>query len=194
MLAKKTVYGLAVLTIFITSSFIATAGTIDFESYADGANLNGVDLGDVTLSTPGGNVEVFDDRFTVGYHSATKAIFNGNPFPQTNPLVGVFDTPVVSVSLWAGDDHSDTNDSWTLSVYDAAVGGTLLGTVTENGAGWNGNQYRQLSLSFPGIVRFEATSDTGVGFDDLSYVIPEPGTLALALAGLLACTTLRKRA
>jgi hypothetical protein len=174
-----------VLTLFLSSNSTATTITIDFESFADGVNLDGVDLGDVTLSSSSGIVEVFDNRDTVGYHSATQAIFNGPPYPP-GALVGVFDSPVSMVSLWAGDDHPDADDSWTLRVYDAAVGGNLLGTVTENAAPWDGSPYRELSLSGANILRFEASSDTGVGFDDLSYtLVPEPGTFALSLLGLM---------
>jgi hypothetical protein len=177
----------------------AAAVIIDFEAYADGQNLNGVNLGGVTFTAPAGVVEVYDNRFGVSFNSPTKAIANLNPSPaQDNPLVGVFDLPTNFVSLWGGDVGGDT-ESWELSAYDAAVGGNLLGTV--NSGAWIGSPYRQLSITAPGILRIEARhfgSPFGMGFDDLEFrPIPEPATWAvcgLALAGLCGWQVRRKLA
>lgn len=183
-------------TVLLAFSATASALLIDFESYADGQNLHGVNLGGVTLTNPSGSIEVFDDRFGVGFRSGTKAIgsFNG---PETiNPLVGVFDSAVSFVSLWAGDAGNDL-DNWTLNLYDATVGGNLLGSF--NSGDWSGDPYRQLSGSFANIWRFEATWNgptcCGIGFDDLEFrfsetpTVPAPSILTLffiAMASLRA--------
>ena len=183
---KKTFIKCAATFALLNCVSMVDAALIDFEAYADTQNLHGVNLGGVTLTTPSARVEVYDDRFTVGYHSATKAIFNGDVLPQSNPLVGVFDAPVSMVSLWAGDDHPDADDAWELRVYSDAAGTNLVGTIADNSSPWNGNDYHQLTLSFPSILRFEAWSSTAVGYDDLEFTpVPEPGTIVIALVGLL---------
>jgi hypothetical protein len=166
--------------------------TIDFEAFADRANLYGVNLGGVTLTNPSGKVEIFDDRFGVYYHSATKAIASSSGCSSVNPLVGVFDKPVCYVSLWGGDaGTSPETDSWELLAFDAPVGGNLLGSVASGT--WIGNPYRQLSITASGILRFEAYwtgTEMGIGYDDLQFSIcspevPEPATILLAASGLL---------
>ena len=166
----------------------AHATTIDFEAYADGANINGVNLGGVTLTAPGGLVEIYDNRFGIFFHSATKAVANLDPSPaQDNPLLGVFDFPVSYVSLWGGDGGGDTED-WTLEAYNGAL---LVRSV--NSGPFTGNPYRQLRIDFNGITSFKAyhnSSNFGIGFDDLSFErsVPDSGStlslLGLAAAGL----------
>jgi len=149
---------------------------IDFEQYRDGYNLNGINLGGVTLTNPSGKVEIHDNRFGVGYHSATKAVASPNGLLSVNPLVGVFDVPVSHVSLWGGDAGTYVeSDSWELLAYNARSGGSLVGRV---GSGtWNGSPYRQLSISGTSILRFEAVwtgPQFGIGYDDLTFMTITP--------------------
>ncbi len=165
---------------------------IDFEQFDDTDNLDGIDLGGVTLSSPNGLVEIFDNRFGVFYHSATKAIASPEGLVSANPLVGVFDDPVDSMSLWGGDAGTYTeSDSWELRVYDAPTGGNLIESAVSGS--WNGSPYRQLSVTAAPIWRFEAIwtgGMYGIGYDDLSFhVIPEPSVVVLAAAGLLILLT-----
>ena len=156
---------------------------IDFEGFFDADNLNSINLGGVTLSNPSGLVEIHDNRFGVYYHSATKAIASPAELTSVNPLVGVFDYPVSLVSLWGGDAGTYAeSDSWELLVYDAPIGGNLVGSVTSGS--WNGSPYRQLTIEAEEIWRFEANwtgRKYGIGYDDLSFhVIPEPSAGVLA--------------
>ncbi len=174
-----TIVGLAApLWIFAFAADVR-AGTIsiDFEGFSDGANLCGVNLGGVTLTNPSRNVEVYDNRFGVGYHSGTKAIASPDGLASVNPLVGVFDTAVSYVSLWGGDEGWSATeiDSWELLAYDARVGGNVVGRV---GSGsWSGAPYRRLNISAATIWRFEAVwtgPQFGIGYDDLVFVTVPP--------------------
>ncbi len=187
---KATRLFLSMTTLALVAGFTSNADAIlvDFDSLAVGANLKGVDLGGVTLTTLDSSIIVHDKTVgfgvSVGSHSGDNAILSGagtNGFPQSNPLEGVFDTLVTSVSLWAGDNFSDVNDDWTLTVFD--MGGTPLGSVSTTT--WNGDPYMELTLSFAGIKSFEATSTSGVGYDSLSFTpVPEPGAVGF---GIIAC-------
>ena len=165
---------------------------INFEQFDDMDNVDGINLGGVTLSSPNGLVEIFDNRFGVFYHSATKAVASPEGLVSVNPLVGVFDIPVDSVSLWGGDAGTYTeSDSWELHVYDAPTGGNLVGSAASGS--WNGSPYRELSVTAAKIWRFEAIwtgGKYGIGYDDLSFhPIPEPSVVVLAAAGLLILLT-----
>lgn len=184
---------LAVAT--ITALGIATASnassvTIDFESFIDQQDIEGVDLGGVTITNPDGPVEIFDDRFGVGSNSGTKAIGSFFGIQSNNPMVFTFASAVSFVEIFAGDAGGD-NDSFRIDLYDAAIGGTLLGSVSSGV--FSGNPYQALSFSGAGIQRMEAFwtgTSAGIGYDDLTFrtaVVPLPASgllLAAALGGL----------
>ena len=162
---------------------IANATFIDFEAYSDQQNLNGINLGGVTLTSPNGVVEVYaNNRLDFSYHSAANSISNyilGSG--QDKPIIGVFDTPKYSMKLWAGDAGGDI-DSFRLEVYDAINGGNLIASVFHSG--WDGDPYTNAVITvFAGnIMRFEAwnPSNTGIAFDDLSFSsppVPNPSTI-----------------
>lgn len=166
---------------------IANATVIDFEAFADGTILQGVNLGGVTLTGVNGNAQIYsNDRFGALYHSPVNSISDAAGIG----LNGTFDSPTSFVSLWAGDSGGDI-DSWTLQIFDA--GNSSLGFTSSGN--FIGNPYTQLTLSASGITRFEARwtgSVAGVAWDDLGFsarvsAVPEPATLslfALVLAGL----------
>ena len=176
---SNAIVGLAVLPLLLAGAGQIHAATvrIDFEDYNDGYNLNGVNLGGVTLTNPSGVVEVHEDRFGVGYRSATKAIASPAGLDAVNPLVGLFDSPVSYVSLWGGDAGTYPElDSWELSAFDAPVGGRRVGRVRSGS--WDGSPYRRLKISAPEIWRFEARwtgAEFGIGYDNLQFAtIPPP--------------------
>lgn len=193
-----------VLLALLAAPGVALATTIDFEAFADAQNLHGVNLGGVTVTNPVSmNVEIFDNRFGVAFHSATKAIgsFATPTASSFNPMVFTFDVAQTMVSLWGGDAGNDT-DSWTLNAYDAAVGGNLV-DFAFSGL-FDGNPYVQLLVSAPTIWRVEAVWNgpdcCGVGYDDLTFdvdavdPIPEPATLLLLGLGLTGLGLRRRNA
>jgi hypothetical protein len=171
-----TLVWLALLLFAVAGYVQAEAILIDFEKYSDGQNLQGVNLGGVTLTNPSGRVEIYDNRFGVSYHSGTKAIASLAGLTSVNSLVGVFDGAVSSLNLWGGDAGTyPETDSWELRAFDAPIGGSLVGQVSSGS--WNGSPYRQLSISALEIWRFEADwtgPQFGMGFDDLQYMMVPP--------------------
>jgi hypothetical protein len=187
---KKTI--LCVLLCMGLAEAAQALTTLNFDAYADYQNLNGVDLGDVTLTSTTGIVEVLaNNRFGASYNSSPNSIWM-NSWVTTDVLTGTFESPVTYVSLWAGDEGGD-NDQWELHAYDALIGGNLVGSVTS--PVWNGAPYWQLAIPGAGIMRFEAQwlgPAAPVAFDDLSFetgnAVPAPaawllGTLGAGLVG-----------
>jgi hypothetical protein len=172
--------------------------TVDFEAFHDFDNLNGVNLGGVTLTNPSGAVEVHQQRFGVFYHSPSKAIASPCGLASVNPLIGVFDRPVSFVSLWGGDagTYPDEMDAWELLAFDAPSGGRLVGRVSSRL--WVGNPYRQLTIAAEKIWRFEANwtgPQYGIGYDDLQFeVVPEPSALVLVGGGFVVLLAYARRA
>lgn len=184
----------------ITTASLALLATpslgdvIGFDSFADGLNINGMDLGGVTVENPSGVVEIFaNNRFGVGTHVGPNVIasfVNGNE--SSNPMVFVFDEAQTFVSLWGGDSGNDT-DSWRLDAYDETNGGNLVDSMASGD--WNGDPFRQLSVSGPGILRVEAVwtgTEAGVAFDTLEF-IPAPSAATLLGLSALAATRRRRR-
>jgi parallel beta-helix repeat protein len=160
---------------YYTSS-ISGGRVIDFESFADYQNINGFNLGGVTLTCPAsGIVQIFDNRCGTAYQSPTKVIGTNECSCMdinVNPLVGAFDYPATYIALWAGDGGVDT-DSWELEAFDAPVEGNSLGIVSSGD--WNGYPYSKLEISAPNIWRFEARwtgANCGIAYDDLEFFIP----------------------
>ncbi len=177
----------------------AQAALIDFETFVDSQNIHGVNLGGVTLYEPKlGIVEVYaNSREGVLYHSRVNAVSSDKAASWRNPIIGVFDAQQGYISLWAGDEGGDL-DQWELEAFDAVAGGNSLGLVQS--AVWNGNPYTQLSISTPGIWRFEARhlgpTGTGIGYDDLQFsngAIPAPAAILLGTLGTGMVGWLRRR-
>ncbi|MDD5011801.1 MAG: hypothetical protein PHQ00_06735, partial [Phycisphaerae bacterium] len=130
-----------ILMLIIIFTSICAAGApefgcklIDFESFDDYQNIQGLNLGGVTLTNPtSGNVEIYaNDRVGGYYHSPVNSI-GSKRFDEddhrlitVNPTVGVFDWPMRYIGLWAGDGGGDM-DSWELEAFDAPAGGNSLG-------------------------------------------------------------------
>jgi len=182
----------------VLSPINASAVIIDFESFNDRDNINGMNLGGVTLTSPGnrGTIEVYDNRFGLSSNSPTKSIANfpnDTNSPKNATLIGTFDQAVSYISLWAGDIGGITGDldSWSLSLFDAKTGGNLIASLLA--PVWNGSPYSQLELASNNILRFEAAwtgpGCCGIGYDDLKFdfavAAPAPITAALFGLGLL---------
>ncbi|WP_425400713.1 PEP-CTERM sorting domain-containing protein [Aeoliella sp.] len=109
-----------------------------------------------------------------------------------NPIIALFSAPVDSVSISAID--VGFNDA-QLDAYDSAD--NLVGSSTYEGLSELGNTLTAqdtsvLSVSGEDIRRIEfyqplsVVSNDGVGFDNLTFnIVPEPGTLGLAVLTLL---------
>jgi hypothetical protein len=165
----------------------ASANTVvDFEAFADAQNINGIDLGGVTLFGQGNVVSIYaNGRAGASFRSPVNSFSTGS---GTGKITGVFSLPQTFVALWGGDAGSD-EDSWQFEAFDATAGGNSLGLV-QSGS-WNGDPYRQLAITANGIMRFEARwtgQVAGVAYDDLEFggeaAIPEPITVLGVMVGV----------
>jgi hypothetical protein len=176
----------------------SVAATIDFDGFADFQNINGVNLGGVTVTNPSGIVEIFaNNRFGVSNSSPGNAIGSFTGATSINPMIFTFSAPTSFVTLFGGDGGGDI-DSWSLTVYDAQVGGNVLGTIASGD--FNGSPYIGLTLSAASILRAEAIFTgpaAGIGFDDLSFdrvtQIPLPAPALLLGAGLVGLIGMARR-
>jgi len=191
-----------VLGVLAVLGSTAQAVLIDFEAFADYENIHGVNLGGVTLYEPQLQiVRVYaNNRFSVSYHSPVNAVGSDESVTSAYPIIGVFDAPQSYISLWAGDAGGlyGDDDRWELEAFDAVAGGNSLGLVQS--ALWSGDPYTQLSISAPGIWRFEARhlgpTHYGIGYDDLEFcdgAIPAPAAILLGTLGTGLVGWLRRR-
>ncbi len=120
---------------------------------------------------------------------------------STTPIVGIFSSPQDFVSILGVDVGSAGME---LDAYDA--GGNLIGSPQFYGTGSGVGIFQTLSVSAPGIVRFDLFQPTpnrtdGLAFDNLTFdadppapevddVGIEPGTWILLGSGLLAMVLL----
>ena len=116
---------------------------------------------------------------------------------STTPIVGAFSSPQDFVSILGVDVGAAGME---LDAYDA--GGNLLGSPQFYGTGSGVGMFQTLSVSAPGIVRFDLYQPSpnrsdGVAFDNLTFnadpptsetddVGIEPGTWILLGSGLVA--------
>jgi hypothetical protein len=185
-------------------SQLATAGTITFDDGTAGASIGGFySLLGVTFSNASWEPTI--PQFQIGgstgllLEDITDAGFNP-PYTPTSatPIVGTFSTPQNFVSILGVDVGVAGIE---LDAYDAASGGNLIGSAQFFGTGSGVGIFDTLSISAPGIVRFQlfqpsptpagSSTPDGVAFDNLMFNSdpidsgPEPGTWMLMGAGLL---------
>lgn len=180
------------------SSWLTAAGItggqyfVDFESYAVGTNLNGVDLGGgAALSHPTSTALVQSSASFFGSSNPidTKALSLG----ETSGTITLnFATPVDYIGGYDIDQP----------------GATVRATLTDNSTisfSWDSTGSSGNSAEFWGLWRNDAAAISKVefvatnggdgewGLDNLEYgAVPEPGTMIVVGAGL-ALTQLRRR-
>jgi hypothetical protein len=179
---------------------IARASTITFDDGSPGGAIdNFYSLLGVTFSNaswqpafPGGNIggstgflleDISDNGFNAPYSPTS-----------TTPIVGTFSTPQDFVSILGVDVGAAGIE---LDAYDAATGGNLIGSMQFFGTGDGSGIFQTLSVSAPGIARFDLFQPSpmngdGVAFDNLTFNADpidsgiEPGTWVMMASGLLA--------
>ncbi len=176
----------------------ANAIILDFDSLSLG-NIDGVNLGGVTITTSDGSTEVISNG-GVGYMSAPNAISNLG-WVTNNDLILTFDALVSSVTLTGGDRGGD-DDQFTLEAYDSSY--NLLGFYTTPIFGGNiaGGPFMQdfytANISFAGIkyVHVADAQWAGIGIDDLEFdgaAVPIPSAILLLGSGLFGLAGFRRK-
>ena len=179
----------------------ATVITIDPASYADNTDLTGL-FDTVELSTAQGFVDVIGTDVLVPLQltsDTTEAVFAKNGLFANSTDTGLiwsatggsfddvlradFLVPVISVSMLFLPNDIDTGFLQIYDRHDNLIDETIF----------RGSDPFTLTLSDPSIAYALATyGDTG-RLGALSYAVPEPTTLSLLGAGLLAIGLSRRR-
>ncbi|MEN6375144.1 MAG: VPLPA-CTERM sorting domain-containing protein [Smithella sp.] len=171
----------------------------DFNSLAGGTNINGVNLGGVTITASDNYVGVINDYQTF---SATPSIC-ASSWSAGKTLTLTFDSLVKFVSIYGGDYGYDP-DRFSMTAYNT-LGNQIAfaDTGSFNGSdplhpvsGWRGD-YRYLSVSADDIKSVVLTQvDWGCMWDNLSTdtsAVPVPAAFWLLGSGLLGLVGFRKK-
>jgi hypothetical protein len=180
----------------------ANAVLIDFDSYAGYTNIDGVNLGGVTITSPDGSTVVLTSPSGgVGYRSPSNAVTNNN-FLVSNPMTFTFDYAVMNVSLTGGDVGGD-HDQFMVTAYDSL--NNMIGSITTPVFGGNPIDplvmvdFYTVILPYTNIYSLVVSNpiNYGIGIDDLSFdranTVPEPSTFMLLGAGIVGAGLLRKK-
>jgi PEP-CTERM motif len=171
--------------------------TIDFESVTPNTSV-GSHYASLGVTFQNASVANFGDLpGSNGSMMAYHTVDGTYPKPD-GPISAVFSTAVKSVSL-TGVDVGEAG--FIFNAYDAD--GNLVDTAQAVGEGQGVGEFFTLNLTGDAIVRVTFSqafyeSDDGIIFDSLVFdadpaAVPEPGSMALLGAGLMAALATRRR-
>jgi hypothetical protein len=197
---KKFVLLYAVLTAVFFIAGTSQAALIDFDSFAAWTNINGVNLGGVTITAPNGAVYIYNN-YDILSISPSNVVVASN-WTEGLTLRLTFASPTTFVSIYGGDGGYDT-DRFSMTAYNSsntqiafADTGPFNGPDTLHPvSGATMGDYRYLSVSAADIKSVVLTQvNWGVGFDNLTYnAVPLPPSLMLMAPGLLGLIGLKRK-
>ena len=180
---------------------MSNAALISFDSFNDYDNINGINLGGVTITALDGIVEVHaNSRDHLGYVSPYNCI-TPSSLDAGKQLLLTFDIPIDYVSIVGGDACADT-DRFSMKAYDSswnclgmADTGVFRGLDSSNPLNTTFRDYRTLTLDVSGVKYVVLEQVTwGVGWDNLEFnPVPIPGAIWLLGSGLIGLIGLRRR-
>lgn len=191
---KNTLIGVSLALLVSASAAAAATTTIDFESFADGTDLTGVDLGGVSITAGGATVRI-SNPVPNGTHGIETV-----PFSNTSLFRADFLVPVSMVSVDLGDFGGD-EDNLLIEAYD--FGNTFIASSSATlASGVSDMIALSVSGANIGYVLFgsslSAQFPNSVYADNLTFsadmaVIPLPATAILMMSAFAAFGALRRR-
>lgn len=174
---------------------------INFDSYDPDTNIDGLNLGGVTITSLSGSTFIAGTpSYGVGYRSPSNAITNTG-FITDNSMTFTFDYVVNFIEFTGGDMGGDIdqfyvdffdNDSNILSTIDTGFfGGNPVDTAIMV-------DFYTVNINQEGIKYFVVRDaiNAGIGIDDLTFTastVPEPTTMVLVAAGLVGLLGVTRR-
>lgn len=192
----------AVLGLLVASS--ARATTITFDDLATGVQVTNQYAGVTFSSDPGEGTYTMGGTPVSYPNFLCTAAIGGEPDCINNVYID-FASPVSGLSIWA----VEPNEYGTVATFFVYGGNTLLGTQNLTGLAAAPNTYGYGNLfidlsSFTNVTRLEirgpggtgpidsSNGGNGIGWDNLTYVVPAPSACSLVAAAVLLASRRRR--
>lgn len=192
------------VTLVMLAASSTHATTITFDDLATGIQVTNQYPGVTFSSDPGEGTYTMGGTPVSYPNFLCTAAIGGEPDCINNVYID-FASPVSGLSIWA----VEPNEYGTVATFFAYSGNTLLGTQNLTGLAPAPNTYGYGNLfidlsGFTNVTRLEirgpggsgpidsANGGNGIGWDDLTYVVPAPGACPLLAVSAILVSRRRR--